>query len=921
MEVNIKSVVLYSYLAHLLGQHQTSASQTINGFVFLNNAKFLQTHLNDLKEGMHMDLPQGPLMSLVSEQDAQIEAELTLLLEGLITDHQVFRSFGYENLVEQGYLSYDLWKAFQSSNASLTIDELDNAFHAMSDDEDNVHIDRRACDDFHNDVLNPHTQSKRSPLNLSQAARSGDVARVKDLLADGCDINAHDLMGQRSMTVALVEAIKHSHRDIVDLLISQGANVDGPNSNTSLSPLIAALEGENTYTISKLLSQMEDLKILGQVQDADYWRVATYLTMNYGISTESILRALPRSEVTGKRLRCALFDAEADINFSTNNNNPSHEACSVRQPAVSGGHLDKSKGVATGNHPMSHASTEVSQGFADFLGLASNVGEGLQMGIDNYQTEALQSVDNERGMVRAIQRKDMEFVDLHIKLGADPTLGLTAALLIRDPRIFKLLLERGADTDCIVPSKARASLMAAIEAGDQNFVDLLLEACGAIESLGNVNFIHNGWTPLMTAVRHNNRRITRSLIRNGARPDFGTRSGDSLTIARQNGFHDVLQILLEGTRVSRPLPEHRVCRDEISSQTLRSTKRKEKIEWKAQWLEIDQPNTEEQQDSLVRCWDKIKFRNLRLEFRRQHTNILACAEASVKASMTIDLTLGKPTERSALLDSEMSDLIGRLVEHFHYSISSGAWGFGFDADYTEAWNSGTNVMRDLLAGKHPSSLNDTIMFLAIAKAMYLSGSAPALSTWHSDFASDVGRWQMLFKSDTGKLLAFQEAVNSIWGIRLEHLNNVKSPDSETLASFQELAVSLADDAELSFGLRKHDYGLIASQNRWRSRIKLAVPEVDHHELVRQESRAFIDKIQASRQSEENSTRRPPDNHTMQDSGNSMPIWNMFRTDPKVHTFSLTATLLMAGFIFGVVLTFLLGKKYYRSVSLSSPRLT
>lgn len=68
----------------------------------------LQNQLNDLKERMHIDLPQGPLMSLVSEQDAQIEAELTLVLEGLITDHQVFRSFGYENLLEQEYLSYDL---------------------------------------------------------------------------------------------------------------------------------------------------------------------------------------------------------------------------------------------------------------------------------------------------------------------------------------------------------------------------------------------------------------------------------------------------------------------------------------------------------------------------------------------------------------------------------------------------------------------------------------------------------------------------------------------------------------------------------------------------------------------------------------------------------------------------------------------
>ena len=184
MEVHIKSTALYLYLAYHLGQRVDLASQKINSFVLLSSAKLLQTQLNGLKERMHIDRPHEGLMSLVSEQDAQVEAELILLLEGLIMDHQVFRSFGYENLVEQGYLSYDLWKAFQSANASLIIDRLDNAFHAMSGDVDDDHIDRRAHDDFQHDMLDPHTLSLQSLLNLSQAARSGDSARVKDLLAD-----------------------------------------------------------------------------------------------------------------------------------------------------------------------------------------------------------------------------------------------------------------------------------------------------------------------------------------------------------------------------------------------------------------------------------------------------------------------------------------------------------------------------------------------------------------------------------------------------------------------------------------------------------------------------------------------------------------------------------------------------------------
>ena len=143
-------------------------------------------------------------------------------------DHQVFRSFGYENLFEKGYLSYDLWKAFQSANASLIIDRLDNAFHAMSGDKDDDHIDQRAHDDFQNDMLDPHTLSLQSLLNLSQAAHSGDVARAKDLLADGCNPNVLvpntlDPLRRGSETLPLVEAIRHDHQEIIVLLISHGA--------------------------------------------------------------------------------------------------------------------------------------------------------------------------------------------------------------------------------------------------------------------------------------------------------------------------------------------------------------------------------------------------------------------------------------------------------------------------------------------------------------------------------------------------------------------------------------------------------------------------------------------------------------------------------------------------------------------------
>ena len=177
---------------------------------------------------------------------------------------------------------------------------------------------------------------------------------------------------------------------------------------------------------------------------------------------------------------------------------------------------------------------------------------------------------------------------------------------------------------------------------------------------------------------------------------------------------------------------------------MRSTNWKETDE---RWLNNDQPITEEQQDSPVRRLNRIRLRNLRVEFRKQHTHTLACAEGS---SSAVQSKHRIPSEKNVPRDIIL------------YDIERALWGLKFDTDYTKAWDSGTSVMRNLLAGKVPSSLNDTIMFLAMAKAMYLSGSAPALSTWHSNFASHVGRWQMLFKSDIGSLFAFQEAVSSIW---------------------------------------------------------------------------------------------------------------------------------------------------------------
>ena len=197
------------------------------------------------------------------------------------------------------------------------------------------------------------------------------------------------------------------------------------------------------------------------------------------------------------------------------------------------------------------------------------------------------------------------------------------------------------------------------------------------------------------------------------------------------------------------------------------------------------------------------------------------------------------------------------------------------------------------------------MFFAVVKAICLSGLVSMLPAWDSYFASDLARWQTLFDGPSGTLFNFQQAVSSIWGIHLDKLNHVYSPDGETLAYFHELAMSLAYSAELSFNLRDHDHGLLASQSRWRSSEILRNYEGDQYAATGQESWLFLDRMKASRYADAPSTQTFPETRQKQDKKTSVPICEALNDDPKVHTFSTRATLLMAGFIFGVVLAFFL----------------
>ena len=367
----------------------------------------------------------------------------------------------------------------------------------------------------------------------------------------------------------------------------------------------------------------------------------------------------------------------------------------------------------------------------------------------------------------------------------------------------------------------------------------------------------------MVAELNNDVYIAQLLMGMGANPTSPTDGHSCFAIARENGFNDMLQILLRGTRIS---PSS--CGSPVESWISVCER------WRALSVEAlpstSKTYTREHNQKLADSVSKeIRLRHLRLLFRTEHSHITACA--------------------------------------FAYPLT---WGCGFDADYSKAWNSGTDVMRKLCAGKLPQSINETIMFLAVAKAICLSGSVPELHVWHSQFASDLARWQTLFEETDSSLSAFQQAVSSIWGIQLDKLDHVGTPDSETLTYFHELAICLADGANLSLNLPERGRGLLASQRGWRShecfslwmflRVRQIAP-------TQEESWAFLGQTKEAQYLETPTARISQEISPGRDTRGRMPIWEASHYDPRVHTFSTKATLLMAGFIFGAVLAFILCK--------------
>ena len=85
-------------------------------------------------------------------------------------------------------------------------------------------------------------------MSINDAAFEGDIEVVKQYLADGMDVNT---VGDYGMT-PLHSAAASNQKEIVELLISKGADVNAKDNGNGTTPLDLAIQQKKTETADLL---------------------------------------------------------------------------------------------------------------------------------------------------------------------------------------------------------------------------------------------------------------------------------------------------------------------------------------------------------------------------------------------------------------------------------------------------------------------------------------------------------------------------------------------------------------------------------------------------------------------------------------------------------------------------------------------
>ncbi|KAI9759870.1 MAG: hypothetical protein M1840_003072, partial [Geoglossum simile] len=292
LTIDFHSIGLYSEVIQTIGPGDTPLEATSQGVVV--NGLSLLKHYQTLNAGLNV------LRSTNSTADLLI-SEMTLLIHGFLLDGEIFKSYGYEDLYENGLLTFDHWKDFQQVQLERDITALEEAYYAIDEPDcpreesstplaqadspepqsEEIHPDVRMGNEdiapslsvpswsalvaqysLH-DPPSPETGSRYAMQSSGAAAGDGHGGRspldrgaaADDLGLYGLTHSTPKFLPTPLGSTPLNEAARAGYESVVRSLLDRGAAVDGVGSRRGPTPLIEAVKVGHKSVVRLLLDR------------------------------------------------------------------------------------------------------------------------------------------------------------------------------------------------------------------------------------------------------------------------------------------------------------------------------------------------------------------------------------------------------------------------------------------------------------------------------------------------------------------------------------------------------------------------------------------------------------------------------------------------------------------------------------------